>query len=159
MISKKLQEAINKQINAEMWSANLYLAMAFCLREQGYNGMAGWLIKQADEENGHAKAMADFLFKRNGKAVVSAIADVPNDFKDPMQVFTAAYAHEQKVSAMIDSLVTMAQEEKDYAAEEFLRSFVREQIEEEDTACGIVDALKLANGLYVFVDGKLAERK
>ena len=159
MISQKLQNAINKQINAEMWSANLYLAMAFSLRAQGYDGMAGWLMHQAEEENEHAGKMADFLFKRGGRALVGAVAEVVNDYKDPMQAFEAVYAHERKVSSMIDALVALAQQEKDYAAEEFLRSFVREQIEEEDNAAGIVEALKLANGLYIFVDQKLGARK
>ena len=159
MITEKLQKAINEQITAEMWSANLYLAMSFYMEKEGYCGMAHWLKKQWEEENEHACTMADYIIKRGGKAQVDKIDVVPNDFGTPLEVFTQVYEHERRVSKMIDALVDVAVAENDKATQDFLWGFVREQVEEEATASGIVDLLKLAGntGLY-HVDAKLGKR-
>lgn len=160
MITEKLQNAINQQITAEMWSSNLYLAMSFFMDREGYCGMASWLKKQAAEENEHAHEMASYMIKRGGKAKVDKIDVVPNDFGTPLEVFEQVYEHECRVSKMIDELVDVASAEKDKATQDFLWGFVREQVEEEATAAGIVDMLKKAGaaGLF-FVDAKLGERK
>lgn len=160
MITEKLQNAINQQITAEMWSSNLYLAMSFFMDREGYCGMASWLKKQAAEENEHAYEMASYMIKRGGKAKVDKIDVVPNDFGTPLEVFEQVYEHECRVSKMIDDLVDVASAEKDKATQDFLWGFVREQVEEEATAAGIVDMLKKAGeaGLF-FVDAKLGERK
>lgn len=105
MITEKLQGAINEQITAEMWSANLYLAMSFYMEREGYCGFAHWLKKQWMEENEHACALADYVMKRGGKAEVNKIDVVPNDFGTPLEVFTQVYEHECRVSKMIDALV------------------------------------------------------
>lgn len=160
MISEKLQNAINEQITAEMWSANLYLAMSFFMEKEGYNGMANWLKKQSFEEHGHAFEMASYIIKRGGMAKVDKIDVVPNDFGTPLDVFEQVYKHECRVSKMIDELVDVAASERDKATQDFLWGFVREQVEEEATASSIVEMIKRAgNSNLYFVDSKLGERQ
>ena len=155
MISEKLQNAINEQITAEMWSANLYLAMSFFMEKEGYNGMANWLKKQSFEEHEHAFEMASYIIKRGGSAKVDKIDVVPNDFGTPLDVFEQVYKHECRVSKMI-----VAAAEKDKATQDFLWGFVREQVEEEATASGIVEMIRRAgNSNLYFVDSKLGERQ
>lgn len=160
MITEKLQNAINEQITAEMWSSNLYLAMSFYMEKEGYSGMASWLKKQAHEEQDHACEMASYIIKRGGTAKLDKVDVVPNEFGAPLAVFEQVYEHECRVSKMIDELVDVASAEKDKATQDFLWGFVREQVEEEATASGIVDMLKRAGetGVY-YVDSKLGERK
>lgn len=160
MITEKLQNEINGQITAELWSSNLYLAMAFYMEKEGYNGMASWLKKQSEEEKDHACEMASYIIKRGGKAMLDKVDVVPNDFGTPLEVFQQVYEHECRVSKMIDNLVDVASAERDKATQDFLWGFVREQVEEEATAAGIVDMIKRAGnaGLY-YVDAKLGERK
>lgn len=160
MITTKLQNAINEQITAEMWSSNLYLAMSFYMEREGYCGMASWLKKQSAEENEHACTMASYIIQRGGKAELDKIDVVPNDFGTPLEVFRQVYDHECRVSGMIDALVDIAAEEKDKATQDFLWGFVREQVEEESTAAGIVDMIEKAGDTAIlFVDAKLGERK
>ena len=100
MITEKLQNAINEQITAEMWSSNLYLAMSFYMDKEGYCGMASWLKKQAHEEHEHACELASYIIKRGGKAKLDKIDVVPNDFGTPLEVFEQVYEHECRVSKM-----------------------------------------------------------
>ena len=144
MITEKLQNAINEQITAEMWSSNLYLAMSFYMEKEGYCGMASWLKKQSFEEHSHACELASYIIKRGGKAALDKIDVVPNDFGTPLEVFEQVYEHECRVSKMIDALVDVAAAEKDKASQDFLWGFVREQVEEEATAAGVVDMIKKA---------------
>ena len=147
MISEKLQKAINEQITAEMWSSNLYLAMSFYFEKEGFSGFAHWMKKQSQEEMGHAYAMADYIIKRGGTAIVDKIDVVPNGWGTPLEVFEHVYKHECHVSALVDKLVDVAAAEKDKATQDFLWGFVREQVEEEATAQGIVDKIKKAGDL------------
>lgn len=160
MMTEKLQQAINDQITAELWSANLYLAMSFYMEKEGYSGIAHWLKKQSAEENDHACQMASYMIKRGGIAKVDKVDVVPNEFGTPLEVFQQVYEHECRVSKMIDDLVDIASAERDKATQDFLWGFVREQVEEEVTAAGIVDMVKKAGnaGVY-YVDAKLGERK
>lgn len=150
MISEKLQEAINGQIAAEIWSANLYLSMAFYFDKEGFGGFAHWMKKQSQEEMDHAYMMADYVIKRGGVARVGEIASVPQDWDCPLAVFEHVYSHECKVSKMIDDLVDLAAAERDKATQDFLWGFVREQVEEEATASGIVDRLKKMGDTAIF---------
>lgn len=160
MISEKLQSAINDQITAEMWSANLYLAMSFFMEKEGYNGMASWLKKQSFEEHQHAFEMASYVIKRGGTARVDKIDVVPNDFGTPLEVFEQVYKHECRVSKLIDDLVDVASAERDKATQDFLWGFVREQVEEEATASNIVEMIRRAgNSNLYFIDAKLGERQ
>lgn len=160
MISEKLQNAINGQIAAEMWSSNLYLAMSFYFESEGFTGFAHWMKKQSQEELEHAYEMADYISKRGGVAKVDRIDVVPNAWGGVLEVFEQVYQHECHVSKLIDKLVGLAHEEKDNATQDFLWRFVREQVEEEATAQGIVDKVKKAGetGL-LFLDSQLGARK
>ena len=123
MITEKLQNAINEQITAEMWSSNLYLAMSFYMEKEGYCGMASWLKKQSFEEHAHACELASYIIKRGGKAKLDKVDVVPNDFGTPLEVFEQVYEHECRVSKMIDALVDVAAAEKDKASQDFLWGF------------------------------------
>lgn len=160
MITEKLQKAINDQITAELWSSHLYLSMSFYMEKEGFSGMASWLKKQSEEEKDHACEMASYLIKRGGTAVVDKIDVVPTEFGTPLEVFTQVYEHECRVSKMIDDLTDVASAERDKATQDFLWGFVREQVEEEATASGIVEVLKKAGeaGIY-YIDDKLGARK
>lgn len=159
MISKKLQDAINLQINAEMWSANLYLAISFHFGKEGYDGLASWMRKQSQEEMEHAYKLADYLIIREGTATVDKIDVIPGEWGSPLEIFEHTLSHEKHVSKLINYLVDLAEEEKDYATQDFLSWFVNEQIEEEATARSIVKKLKIAGdtGVY-YIDRELAQR-
>ena len=159
MISEKLQNAINDQINAEMWSSNLYLSMSFYLQSEGFDGFASWMRKQSQEELQHAYDLADYVAKRGGVAKVDKIDVVPQGWGSVLEVFEHVYKHECHVSELINSLVDVASAEKDKATQDFLWNYVREQVEEEATAAGIVDKIKKisGNGLF-YLDAELAKR-
>ena len=160
MISEKLQNAINEQITAEMWSANLYLSMSFYFEKEGFSGFANWMKKQSQEELEHAYVMADYIIKRGGVAKVDKIDVVPSGWGTPLEVFEHVYKHECHVSKMIDELVSVASAERDNATQDFLWGFVREQVEEEATAQCIVDNIKKAGDAGIFfIDSQLGQRK
>ena len=150
MITQKLQDAINGQIAKEIWSANLYLSMAFYFDQEGFQGFANWMKKQSQEEMEHAYTMADYIIKRGGTAEVRQIDAVPGTWNTPLEVFEHVYNHECYVSKCIDELHDMAIEENDKATQDFLWTFVREQVEEEATASGIVDRIKKMGDTAIF---------
>lgn len=160
MISEKLQDAINAQITAEMWSSNLYLSMSFFLGKEGYDGFASWMKKQSQEELDHAYNLAAYLLKRGGSPKVDKVDEVPYGWETPLAVFEAVYKHECHVSDLINSLVDVASAEKDKASQDFLWGYVREQVEEEATAQGIVDKLRRCkdHAGILFMDEKLGQR-
>ncbi|NDV84365.1 ferritin [Bacteroides sp. 51] len=160
MISKKLQDAFNKQINAEMWSANLYLSMSYYFAKEGFEGFAHWMKKQYGEEMEHACKLADYLIVREGTVLLDKLDVVPTGWGSPLEVFEHTFDHEKRVSKMIDELVELAVEEKDKATEDFLSWFVSEQVEEEATARSIIKKIKIAGttgGIYL-IDNQLGER-
>ena len=161
MISEKLQEAINEQITAEMWSSNLYLSMSFYLQKEGFDGFAHWMRKQSQEELQHAYDLADYVAKRGGAAKVDKIDIVPQGWGSVLEVFEHVYNHECHVSELIDKLVNVASEEKDKASQDFLWGYVREQVEEEATAQDIVDKLKKCNDYagVLYLNDKLGARE
>lgn len=159
-ISKKLEKAINSQIAAEMWSANLYMSMSLFCEKEGFSGFSSWLKKQSTEEISHAYMMADFLIQRGGTAKVAKIEEVPGTWKAPLDLFKNVYEHECKVSAMIDKLLDLSVEENDKAAQDFFWQFVREQVEEEATASDIVAKIeKFGDTALFMLDSKLGERQ
>lgn len=159
-ISKKLEKAINEQITAEMWSANLYMAMSFFCEKEGFSGFGNWLKKQSNEEISHAYMMADFLIKRGGTAKMGKIEEVPGTWKKPVDMFKNVYEHECKVSEMINKLLDLSVEENDKAAQDFFWQFVREQVEEEATASDIVSKIeKFGDSALFMLDSKLGERQ
>ncbi len=160
MISTKLQDAMNAQIAAEMWSANLYLSMSYHFGAKGYGGFASWMKAQANEENEHAEEFAQYLMKRGGKAVVSPIDAVQQEWSTPLEVFEHVYRHECHVSELINSLLDLAIAENDKATQDFLWTFVREQVEEESTSSGIVDKMTLGGQAALYhLDTELGKRK
>ena len=142
MISEKLESAINKQISVEIWSANLYLAMAFYCDKEGFEGFAKWMKKQSEEEMEHAYTMASYIIKRGGTATLGNIDAVKETWSTPIEIFEKAYEHECFISKKIDELLDLAIEENDKATQDFLWTFVREQVEEEAQASSILDRLK-----------------
>ncbi|MFZ1236674.1 MAG: ferritin [Prevotella sp.] len=150
MISDKLIKAFNQQIVDEIYSANLYLSMAFYFEKEGFNGFSTWMKKQSSEEMDHAYMIANYLIKRGGNAVISQIPAVKQTWSNPLDAFEYAYKHECKVSVDIDKLLELAVEEKDNATQDFLWLFVREQVEEEATASGIVDRIKRMGDSAIF---------
>lgn len=160
MISKKLQDAINKQIAAEMWSANLYLSMSYYFAKEGFEGFAHWMKQQYAEEMEHACKFADYLVAREGTVMIDKIDVVPTGWGNPLEVFEHTLEHEKRVSKMINELVEVACDEKDKATEDFLSWFVSEQVEEEATVRSIIKKLQIVGntgGLYT-LDTQLAQR-
>jgi ferritin len=161
MIGSKLQEAFNKQVNAELFSSYLYLSMAGYFESQDLKGMAHWMRIQANEEHTHAMRIFDFLNNRSGRVALAAIEAPKGDWKSPLEAFEEAYAHEQKITGLINELFNLAAMERDGAAHDFLEWFCREQVEEESAAQLIVAQLKRAGdtGLgLVIVDQQLGQR-
>lgn len=161
MLSKKMEEALNKQVNAELYSSYLYLAMAADFEAKNLPGFAHWLEVQAKEENGHAMKFYEYINDRRGRVKLAAIAAPPAEWASPLAAFEAVLAHEQKVTGLINDLVELAAKEKDTATGVFLQWFVTEQVEEEKTADAIVAQLKMigdkGHGL-IMLDRALAQR-
>ncbi len=143
MLSKKMEQALNGQLNAELYSAYLYLSMEACLQAADLPGFANWMCIQTKEEQFHARKFYDYINERGARVTLAEIEAPPKEWDSPLAIFEAALAHEQKVTGLINELVNLAIEEKDHAADSFLRWFVDEQVEEEDTASTIVGQLKL----------------
>ncbi len=161
MISPKIQDAINAQINAEFWSAYLYLSMGMHFQSEGNNGIANWFRIQFKEEQAHAEILINYLNSRGGRVVLKEIEAVPTTWASPMAAFVDTLAHEEKVTGMIHSLYALAEAEQDYATRGKLDWFVSEQVEEEETAKELIDRLKLIgdNGLALYMlDQELATR-
>ena len=161
MISEKLENELNNQINAELYSAYLYQAMAAYFEAKSLEGFANWMDVQAQEEMTHARKIYDYLNERGGRVLLDAIEAPKAEWETPIEAFKDAYEHEQKVTKMINDLVDLAIEEKDHATKSFLQWFVDEQVEEEASAEDIIDKLEMigdsGHGLYMY-DSKLAER-
>lgn len=147
MIKKRMEEELNKQINAELFSAYLYLSMSAYAETKNMSGFANWLRVQAEEEQFHAMKMFDYVNERGGTVVLEAIEKPETAWNGFVEVFEEVYKHEQKVTALINNLVEVAMEEKDHATFNFLQWFVEEQVEEEANASGLLEQLK-------FIDGK-----
>lgn len=146
MISEKIQKALNDQINAEIWSAYLYLSMSAYFESKNLPGFANWMKIQWQEELSHATKLFDYLNERGGRVNLMPIAGVDAEWNDSLDVFEATLKHEQEVSIMINSLVDIAVAEKDHATNHMLQWFVAEQVEEEATVEGLVQQLKLIDG-------------
>jgi len=133
MLSTKMEDVLNKQLNAELYSSYLYLAMAAYFDSVKLLGMSHWMRKQAEEEQVHAMKLLDYL-GQNGRAKLTAIDGPPAEWESPLAVFSAVLAHEKKVTGLIHGLVHVAKAENDPATEQFLAWFVKEQVEEEESA-------------------------
>lgn len=161
MISQKLEKAINKQINAEFWSAYLYLSMSAHFDNQGLPGFANWFKVQFQEEQDHAFKLINYLIAKGNKVELQPIEKVRISWDSVLDAFIDTLEHEKIVTGMINNLVSIAREEQDYATENVLQWFVSEQVEEEETAQQMIDGLKLIgdNGFGIYtMDKELGQR-
>ncbi|MHC4174327.1 MAG: ferritin [Planctomycetota bacterium] len=143
MIGKKMEKALNGQLNAEFYSAYLYLSMAGYFESIDLKGFANWMRVQVQEEQFHTMKLYDYIFERGSKISLRPVDAPPSDWDCPLAVFEATLEHEQKVTGLINDLVYLARTEKDYAAEIYLQWFVNEQVEEEDNVNKVLGQLKL----------------
>ncbi|MDD3117645.1 MAG: ferritin [Victivallales bacterium] len=143
MISSKLEEAINDQINFEFYSSYVYLAMSAWFKDQNFNGFAHWMEIQAREELFHAMKLFHFVFDRGGKVVLTAVKAPAGEWKTPQEAFRQAFEHEQTVTSRISDLMDLALTERDHVAATLLQWFINEQIEEESSVKSIVDQLRM----------------
>lgn len=160
-MKKKIQDALNGQINEELYSAYIYFAMAAYFKSLNLDGFAHWMEIQTQEELAHVFKFYNYMNDRGGRPTMAAIAKPPVEWKSPLDAFETAYKHEQHISAEINKLVDLSIKESDHALNNMLQWFVAEQVEEEASADEIVKKLKLVgdNGTGVLmIDQELAAR-
>ncbi len=161
MISDKITKALNDQVNAELYSAYLYLSMSGYAAENDMNGAAKWFFAQMQEEMSHAQKIYDYVFSRDKRVELHAIEKPPSDFESFKHMMEESLGHERKVTAMINNIADLAQEEKDHATYGFMQWFVDEQVEEEESVRDILAEINLAGdnpaGLYM-IDKALGTR-
>ncbi len=163
MLKEKVLKALNEQINAEQYSALLYLSMSAWFEDKGFPGFANWMYVQYQEELTHANKIFKYVVERSGKVELKAIEQMPVKFESVLQVVEKTLAHEQHVTELINNLVDVAVEARDHATQSFLQWFVDEQVEEEANVTEILDSLKLiegesrGNGLFM-LDRELRQR-
>ena len=161
MITKNMETAINEQINKEFSSSYLYLSMAAWFDSTGLKGAAAWMHAQAEEEKVHAMKFYHFIEERRAKVELTAIEGPKTSWNSPLHAFEDAFAHEEYISGRINKLMTLAREVRDYATEELLHWFVKEQVEEEASVDEVVQKLKMLgdarNGLLM-LDKELGKR-
>ena len=161
MLNKKIEEAVNSQINAEIYSAYLYLSMSAYFESISLSGFANWMRAQAQEEMVHAMKFYDYVNERGGRVILGRIDAPPSEWESPVAIFDATYQHEQKVTGLINDLVDLAIEEKDHATNNFLQWYVSEQVEEEASASEVLNKAKLigdAPGGLFMLDRELGAR-
>lgn len=160
-ISKRMQEAINAQINAEFWSAYLYLSMAADADAKGYKGVANWFYVQFQEEQAHARIFMNHLLARGARVDLMPIAEVKQEWSSVLNLFEETLEHEKRVTEMIHNLYGLAADERDFASMSMLNWFVDEQIEEEESAQELIGQLEAVDcnkmGLFL-IDKDLSAR-
>jgi ferritin len=161
MISKKLHDAINAQINAELWSAYLYLAMSLDAETKGYKGVANWFYVQFQEEQAHARIFMNYLNSVDAKVTLLPIDEVPATWDNVLAMFKQTLEHERKVTSLINNLAAIANEDRDFASINRLVWFIDEQVEEEENARDMITAVEAVEdnkyGMYM-LDKELAAR-
>ena len=161
MISEKMQEALNGQLNAELYSSYLYLSMAAYFQGLNMGGCANWMRVQAQEEDMHAMKFYNFINERGGRVLLKPIDGPPTEWDSALAAFEAVLEHEQKVTGLINELVELALAEHDHATNIFLQWFVTEQVEEEDSANDVIQQIKMvgeAKGGLFMLDRELGQR-
>lgn len=160
-IPAKVQDVLNKQVNAEFWSAYMYLSMAAWFEEKGLKGFANWMRVQFQEETAHALKFFSYITERQGRALLEPIAGVPTEWSSVLEVMEDTYAHELKVTELIYNCLEVAEKDKDRATMSMLQWYVDEQMEEEANVDAIINQLKLIgdNGQAIYLlDKELATR-
>ena len=162
MLKDKMAQALNKQINEELFSAYLYLSMSAYFESIGLKGFSSWMMVQYKEETEHAMRIYNYLISQGARVKLSAIDEPEHNWKSPLDVFEATLRHEQHITECINKLVDIAEELKDRATNNFLQWFIDEQVEEEETAREIIDKLKLIEGsknALFMIDKELGQRQ
>ncbi len=161
MMNSLMVTALNEQINAELWSAYLYLSMSYDMDDKGFAGISKWFALQAEEEMEHATRIAKYIASRDAKVLMMPIAEVRQEWNSPTDVFEDTLMHEKLVTERIHKLMDKAIELKDYETQSMLKWFIDEQIEEEETPRQLLQTLKKIEkdsaALYLF-DKKLGKR-
>jgi len=161
-MNKKMQAAINDQIQKEFYSAYLYLAMSAYSQEANLCGFAKWLKLQYEEEMAHGMKLLDHLLERGGKVELGKIEAPPSEFGSPKAMFEAVLKHEQFVTASINKVYEIALAEKDYPAQLLLQWYIKEQVEEESNASSILESLKMVGDKgapLMYIDKELGKRE
>ena len=161
MLTDKMKEALNKQINGEIYSAYLYLSMSAYSEYIGLKGVANWFMVQYKEEMEHAMKIYSYINSQGGQVKLMAVDQPPTEFESPLDMFEKTLKHEKSVTKRINDLVNLAIEEKDHATQIFLQWFVTEQVEEEANDSDIISKLKLAGtegNALLMIDKELATR-
>lgn len=162
MLLKTMESALNKQVNRELFSGYLYLAMSSYFETVSMKGFAKWMRVQAKEEQAHAMKIYDFILSRGGKVTLGDIEAPKSKWASAGKVFEETYAHEQKVTAMIHALVDLAKKENDHATFEMLQWFVREQVEEEEQAGDVLNQIRIVGdipGHLFWLDNQMGKRE
>ena len=161
MLDERMEETLNFQFNRELYSGYLYLAMAAYFEDQDLSGFANWMRIQAQEELSHAMKFYDYLVQRGSRVLLAEIEEPQSEWDSPVAAFEHVYEHEQMVTGLINDLVDLALELSDHATNNFLQWFVAEQVEEEESASGVLQKVKLTgesgSGLYM-LDQELGQR-
>ena len=161
MLSSNLYKAINEQINAELWSAYLYLSMSMDCQAKGYNGIANWFYVQFQEEQAHARIFMNYLNSREAKVELLPIAEVRTLWDSVLDMFKQTLEHEKKVTGLINNIAAIANEDRDYASINRITWFIDEQVEEEESAREMIATFEAVEGnkygMYM-LDKELAAR-
>ena len=161
MLNKKLTKALSDQVNAEYYSAYLYLAMSAAADGLGLKGTANWLFVQAQEELAHGTHMYEYILERGAAVSFAAIEQPPSAFTGIKEIFEMVFAHEQKVTESINAIATIAMQEFDHACYQFMMWYVDEQVEEEANATEVLDKLRLIgdnSAMLLALDNELGAR-
>ena len=160
-MSRNLFKAINDQINAELWSAYLYLSMSMDCEAKGYKGIANWFYVQFQEEQDHARIFMNYLNSRDEKVVLLPIAEVQTEWDSVLDMYKDTLNHEKKVTAMINNIASIADQDRDFASINRIAWFIDEQVEEEEAARDMIAAFEAVEGnkygMYM-LDKELAAR-
>lgn len=143
MLSKKLEKALNDQLEMESYASFLYLSMASWFDSAGMEGCTKFMFRQSEEEKEHMLRIYNYILEMDGKAIVPGVKQPPNKFKSAVDIFNAVYAHEKKVTKSINNLVDLSNKENDHATFNFLQWYVTEQMEEEGLMRSILDRINL----------------
>lgn len=161
MFSKKMLSAFNKQMNEELNSAYIYLAMSGWFKASNFDGMSKWMYHQYEEEMAHAAKFAGYVIDRGGAPEFDAIPKPASSYKSPLDAYKTAYKHECHISSCIHKLFELARAENDIPSENFLQWFIEEQVEEEASTQEVVDKLTMIGdspGALFLYDRVLGER-
>ncbi len=152
MLSKKVEDILNVQVDKEGYSSHLYLSMAVWAETKGLGGIADWLYAQAEEERVHMLKLVRYINERDGKAAIVAVGEPPTEFGTVREMFDKVLEHEQFISGSINKIVQVCIEENDHTTNNWIQWFVTEQIEEEASVKGLIDKLKLVgeHNMYMF---------